>query len=100
MFGPPLLANALGSAMVIWQITKNNGGDKGDITRVVKELKMGIALIEKRVDLINMKVNMTNDNMPMVTPEAMVVMGTRNDLGICEIRSGTKFCQLSRGEDC
>ncbi|RPB00255.1 hypothetical protein L873DRAFT_1805371 [Choiromyces venosus 120613-1] len=92
MFGPPLLANALGSAMVIWQITKNNGKAKKDITRAVEELKMDLALIDKRV-------NMANDNMPMVPPAATVAIGTSNDLGMCRFGHASRFCHLSGGED-
>ncbi|RPB02698.1 hypothetical protein L873DRAFT_1787440 [Choiromyces venosus 120613-1] len=90
-FVSPLLSGALFSVITIWQVNKRCEGVKNDNTRVVKETKKDSTYIEKGVDIINKRVNMVNDKMLMLTPEAIA---TRNNKEMHAPVARMGYCKL------
>ncbi|RPA89686.1 hypothetical protein L873DRAFT_1822359 [Choiromyces venosus 120613-1] len=110
-YAPAMVASFLVLCEVPWGTIQSCNAGK-DIARIEKEAapwgttqscdegKKDIARIEKKVDLINMRVNMVLDGMLAVTQEVIGTTEARNDKGVPALAARLGYCKLCGGECC
>jgi len=89
IYGPSLLAAAVGSATVIWQ-TKTSSS----------ETNQAIAEHREQTNMIEKKLDYANDNILAVTQEVTTAMQTRDLRGMYASVARIKACRESGGGEC